>query len=235
MDNNPEELFVKYHTTLRDKLNNAYWHYQTYKYIQEAKDSYLKELNQAPAFFQLTINAHLHRSLVLINLLFGQTEEHLHVRSFLDFVEENIDIFSLDRFSERLKKSGRYAIFDLEERSIVTVEKIADHRKIINDLPLSNLRNWRNSILSHLAKKYIESEVDVVYRYPIKHEHIEIIIKSIDDILNFYSEAFEGSVWEKDISITHGITLILETIKKDILNRSFEFEAIRSKISKRKD
>ncbi len=55
----PEEEFSRYHEKLRSELNIVNWHFTVLKYIKEIQNDYLKELNQAPAFWGLTINAHL--------------------------------------------------------------------------------------------------------------------------------------------------------------------------------
>ena len=103
-----EEEFSRYHEKLRHELNIVQWHFSVLKYIRKIQADYLRELNQAPAFWGLTINAHLHAALTRLNNFFDKRKQttHLHMNSFLDFVEQNLDIFSNQAFERRLRKLG---------------------------------------------------------------------------------------------------------------------------------
>ena len=67
-----EEEFSRYHEKLRSELNIVNWHFTILKYIKEIQSNYLKKLNQAPAFWGLTINAHLYAALMCLNRFFDK-------------------------------------------------------------------------------------------------------------------------------------------------------------------
>jgi hypothetical protein len=146
------------------------------------------------------------------------------MRGFLDFVESNSSIFSVENFENRLRRKNRFNPRIVEERNKVTPEMINHHRKEINSLPASHIRKWRSTILAHLEKAAIQNDIDVVRQYPIKQEHIEITIDSIDNILNYYCAAFDASIWSKGIPIKDGIDRILNAIQKERLERKRDYD-----------
>ncbi|GAJ13903.1 unnamed protein product, partial [marine sediment metagenome] len=105
-----EGEFSRYHERLRNELNRVYWHFRLLDYFKEIQKDYDQELNQTPTFWGLTINAHVFSVLTRLNNFFGKKGKvsHLHMRSFLDFVKENLDIFSSEAFERRLRMVNRY-------------------------------------------------------------------------------------------------------------------------------
>lgn len=210
-----EEEFSRYHKRLRDELNKANWHFSIVKYISDIGKDYHKELNQAPGFWGLTINAHMSCALARLNNFFGEEKvmKHLHMRSFLDFIEQNLGIFSNQAFKKRLCKEGRYDELAAKFNSEITIEKVKSDRQKLSKLPISSLTKWRNKILSHIDKNYVARNVDITKRYPIQMKHIEQIIDTLDDMLNEYSLAYDFSTYNKGLAIEDGIKYILDAVR----------------------
>ncbi|MBN1862384.1 MAG: hypothetical protein JW790_01920, partial [Dehalococcoidales bacterium] len=139
-----EEEFLRYHNKLRSELNAAYWHFRVVEYIRELRGDYLRELNQTPSFWGLTIKAHVVSALTLLNRFFDKKEKvkHLHMQNFLDFIEQNKDIFSRRKFKKRLLLLGRYDDLAAQFNSEITTDKIEQDRQRLRDLPISSLRAW---------------------------------------------------------------------------------------------
>jgi hypothetical protein len=91
-----EEEFSIYLEKLRSDLNKVNWNFTILNYIKGIYNDYYEELNQAPAFWSLTIDAHMYSTLTRLNRFFDKKEQvkHLHMNNFLDFVEQNLGIFS---------------------------------------------------------------------------------------------------------------------------------------------
>ncbi len=220
----PEEEFSRYHAKLRSELNIVNWHFTILKYIREIKNKYLKELNQAPAFFSLTINAHLYSALTRLNRFFDKRErvKHLHMNGFLDFVEENSEnIFSSQAFKKRLRREGRYDELAAQFKSQITAEKVEQDRQKLRDLPISNLRRWRNTALAHIDRDYVAKNIDVETRHPINTEDVDQIINTLHDMLNEYSLAYDFSTYSKDLTLEHGILYVLDAIRSRLQSQSF--------------
>lgn len=208
-----EETFVKYHRTLRQGLNNANWHFSIWKYLRELTQTYLHELNQAPAFFGLTMQAHYFAALMGINRFFDKQERHLSIRKFLDFAEQNLDIFSNKAFEARMRKQGTFGDRVMEQHTEITSEKVEQDRKKVNDLPVPNIRAWRNKILAHTEAESVRQQINVMREHPVKVKQVDDIINTLDDILNDYHRAYEAGTWLKDLSFETGLQWVMDSIR----------------------
>ncbi|MFC1988154.1 hypothetical protein ACFLVH_06450 [Chloroflexota bacterium] len=213
--NKAEEEFVRYHDRLWRELDEADWHFSVVKYISSASSKYLQELNQAPGFWSLTMNAHISSTLMHLNNLFGKgaKEKHLHMRSFLDFVKDNLGIFLHEAFEKRLRAANRYDELAEQFNPQIMSEKVEQDVETLKNLPISGLKAWRNSILSHINKNDIAQSVNIAKKYPVKTKHIAEVIETLDKMLNEYSLAFDFSTHIRGLAIESGIKYILEAIK----------------------
>ncbi len=211
----PEEEFSRYHEKLRSELNIVNWHFNILKYIKEIQNDYLKELNQAPAFWGLTINAHLFSALTRLNRFFDKKEKvkHLHMNGFLDFIRDNLQIFSKQAFERRLREQGRYDNLAEKFNGRIIDEKVEQDRQKIRNLPISNLKRWRNTVPAHIDRDYVIQKVDVAKKHPVKIKHVDQIINTLHEMLNEYCLAYDFSTHAKDLSIEHGIKYILDAVK----------------------
>jgi len=210
-----EEEFSRYHERLRRELDIANWHFSVVKHISNVAKDYLQELNQSPAFWWLTRNAHMYSVLMRLNNFFGKEakEKHLHMDSFLDFIRQNLSIFSNQAFEKRLRKEDRYDELAKNYNSEITGEKVERDKQKLRDLPIASLKAQRNRILSHINKKDIAQEVDIAKKYPIKINHIDKIIDTLHEMLNEYCLAYDFSTHSKDLTIEHGIQYIVDAVR----------------------
>jgi hypothetical protein len=218
-----EEEFSRYHDKLRNELNIVNWHFTVLKYIRENQNNYLRELNQSPAFWGLTINAHLFSALTRLNNFFGkkEKEKHLHMYSFLDFVKNNLYIFSKETFERRLRIVNRYDELAANHNCETTKEKVDTDVQKLSNLPISNLKAWRNKILSHIDKDSIAQNVDITKQYPVKIKQIDEIINTLHDMLNEYLLAFDFSTHSKDLTLEYGIQYILDALRFKLQSKPF--------------
>lgn len=213
---NAGETFIKYHQELRGELNNANWHFIILKYLQELRGTYRKELNQAPAFFGLTMYAHLLAALVRINKFFDKNKKHLSIRKFLDFIEQNLDIFSNEAFEARMRREDRYESYIIKGHTEITLQKVEEDRKKVNDLPVAHIRRWRNTILVHIEEGRVLRGIDIMKKYPVKQRQVDDIINTLDKMLNEYLVAYDASTWAKDLAVKDGIKAVVEAIRFQI-------------------
>jgi len=211
-----EEIFIKYHDKLRQQLNLANGNFTIYKDLANLAKGYMNEINQAPGFFGFTVNAHILLAVIRLNIFFDKRQKSLSIRRFLDFAQNNLGIFSKQNFEKRLRDKGTYDSHWVETRNEVTNEKVEKHRKIVKDLPVSNLRTWRNNIIAHIDATSVRENIEVGGKYPIKINHVETIINALDDILNYYLLAYECRSWSRDLSFKHDIKIILDAIRSDL-------------------
>lgn len=222
-DATAEEKFIRCLNRLRRELNSANWHFDIYKTLNEAKKHYLQELNQAAPFWGLTIDAHALLTLILLNRFFDKQERHLSVESLLTIAERNMNIFSDERFADRLKKADRFDEYLVTNRNQVTHETIQRHKQTVNSLPISGLRTWRNKLLAHIDKEWVMRDKDVRKTVRLNETHIQKIIDTLDDTLNYFHEAYDGSTWVKDIPLSNGIENVLDAVQKGLIERKKKY------------
>lgn len=210
----PEEQFLKYHEKLRSELNKAYSHYEICKYIRGLGKDYLAELNEARTFFSLTADAHLFATVMSINRFIDKSKKSLKMDVFFKFVEGNLDIFSDVDFENRLRREGRYDEHWVREHVPVTSDMVRQDRKRLHDLPIDNIREWRHKMLAHIEEEYVLKNVNVMQESPVKVEEIDRIIGTLDQILNRYLVAYDGSGWDIGLPPTeHQIRYIVDAIR----------------------
>lgn len=201
----PEEEFKKYYDRLRKEVDKANWHLSIVKYISKSSKNYIKEIDKTPVFWGLTFIAHKFSVLTCLNNLFGKSEKEkfLHMSSFLDFVKNNLDIFSPEAFEKRLTALGRYNELAAAFDSKITRVKVEQDMGKLRNLPISSLKSWRNKALSHIDKDSVKNSIKIERRHPIKAQHIEKIIETLQVMLNEYSLHYDfsthGSAIEQDI------------------------------------
>ena len=83
-----------YRELLVQEVRHARMHFRLYKGLQESREGYLKELNQAPGFFGFTIKAHLDAGIVHMFRVLDKHKNAITVWKFLDFVDSNLELFS---------------------------------------------------------------------------------------------------------------------------------------------
>jgi hypothetical protein len=211
--------FEKCLTRLRQELNTASWHFETYVGLKEAKRDHLQEINQAAPFWALTIDAHVLLAIMILNRFLDTEEQHLSLRNLLATARQNLDIFSTERFADRLRRTGRFDEDLVEHRERVTQETIELQRQTVDDLPASDLRNWRNKLLAHISKDWVLQGRDSRAAVRINESHLRTIINTFDDILNYYHGAYNSSVWIKDIPLKNEIANVFALIQRGLAHR----------------
>ncbi len=204
-----ERTFERYHDRLRGELNNADWHFEIWKYLQNLRKDYIRELNQAPVFFSLTMRAHLLETVMRLNRMLDNPSNSMSVCKFLNFVEQNLDILSYKIFFKRVG-GDEIAVNKYRE---ITLTEIQKHRHQIDDLPKDNIRKWRDKALAHIDREYVQKEIDVFHEYPVDIKDIVKIIDTLHDILNQYLHTYNSSTWAKEVSFEGGLQYVMDSIR----------------------
>lgn len=215
-----EKEFVKYHARLRGELNSANWHFAICKHLQELGKTYLDELNVAPAFFRLTRDAHALAAAMRLNRFFDKGKGHLTVYVFLDFVEQNLDIFSNQAFEERIRGGKTSYEIAMRTHTEITSQIVEQDRQRLDQLPIDKLRKWRNKALAHIQKEYVLEDINVFKQYPLTPAQVDEIINTLHEILNRYSNAYESVTWSKELYLEHGMQEVMEAIRFKIGEKS---------------
>jgi hypothetical protein len=216
----PEEQFIKYHDRLRDELNRAYTHHEICKTLRKLTSSnYLNELNVAPSFFSLTVDAHLFATIMGINRFIDEHARAFKMKTFFEFIERNFNIFSDEAYIKHLRNKGyddQDCEYWLKKRTRITHDIVNRDKEIIENLPAENLKDWRDKKLAHIDEIYVLKDAKVSQESPITSADIDQIINTLHEVLNRYLLAYDGSEWvigAPAAGISDQIVFILDSIR----------------------
>ena len=192
-----ESQFTKYHDKLRLELSNISEHFEISNDLVTLWHDHVHELNIAPTFFMLTLDAHRFATLMGINRLLDTDPHHLSLYTFLRFIENNLSLFHDDCFQARLRRMGRLDELALKSRSPISSQSIEDDIQKLRDLPIPNARRWRNEVLAHIQAASVLQDIKVSTRYQLKMAQIERAISTMHEMLNFYYLNFQSTTWAR--------------------------------------
>jgi hypothetical protein len=212
-----EEEFIRLIHMLRGELNYANWHFITWKCLWNSIESYSDEMNVAHTFFTLSMRGHLLETLLRLNKFFEKGgDSTTNIAYFLDFAEKNMDIFAVPA-ADRRKRSEEEMILEKQVEEVkpsqITRDVIKEHRGRVKELPVKKLKKWEDDALSHIDRKVAKKHINVFDECPVDIEEIDRTINAVHEILNVYSAAYDGQIWDKDLVFTHGIKNMLDAIK----------------------
>ncbi len=208
-----EAKFVKCHDHLREELNNAYWHWSICKFLHSARASHAHELNTAPAFFELTWYGHFLQAVMRLTRLLSKGKKDLSMWWLLDFVDENRPAFQSRAFQRRMRQHPAYRNGGTPRVPMrVTLRSVAKDRQLLARLPAKNLRVWRNKALAHVDIDHVLSGIEVAKQYPVKVAELDCIIEVIDEVLDRYSLAYNGTSHSKGLPLQIGMQYIIDAI-----------------------
>ena len=203
-----EEQFKGLLKALSDDLLNARHHFKLYRSLHEALHDYKKEINQCVAFWGLTLSAHKQTSILSLCRAYDTQNNALGLRQLIQIIQENIDLFDIQQFRERLKHNPYVDSLSQTAREPSKQQLEKDLQFVSDNNPLvKRLKILRNNVVAHTStSKIIKSKNDL---NPLTWEEIEELIEQGMCIVNSYSSLFEAS--------TYASTLIGEDDYKTVL------------------
>lgn len=194
----PENRFLTYMDRLRDELNTAYTHYEIAKLLREFRQTRSSEFNEATTFFQVTQNANLFAAVMAICRFVDVRNDTMKLDKFFRLVRENLHLLTTSAYRTRLAKKGMDKE-DLEywtQRHVEITDKMVDTDEAkVKNMPTKNLVVWRNKKLAHLDEERALKEIDLMQENPVTVKEIDDILVTLDEILNRYGIAYDGTEW----------------------------------------
>jgi hypothetical protein len=152
----------------------------------------------ALTFFSLTTTANLFETVMSINRFIDMHRDSLHLDTFFNFVQNNLDLFSTEAFKRRLSEKGYDKEYCEDFGRIhkpITKETIVRDKAKIESLPIRNLKGWRDKKLAHIEKRFVAKDIDVLKKYPLTVTEIDDVLRTLHEILDRYRLAFDGVGW----------------------------------------
>jgi hypothetical protein len=229
-----EEHFKKYHEKLIWETQNTRAHLELWERLEKYKSSHLKELNQAPHFFTFTIKAHLDDALLTLSRIVDRRLRHdpLSVWKFLNFVEQNCDMFSTEAFRQRVMQRPNYDEDWTKSHEPITIKEINEDRQRLTNLEnvISNIEKWRDKVIAHTDRKVVTMDKVIPKEYPLKLQQLQEVIDTLFRILNRYSAAFESSGYLEKFVGEDDIRYVMDFIRSHIQERKKQLEELKKQV-----
>jgi len=195
----PEEQFIIYHDRLRDELNTAFTHYEIAESLREFSHTRRLEFIEALTFFQVNIDANLFAAVMIISRGFiDKSDDCLQLDGFFELVKGNLKLFSTSAFKKRKADKGM-SPEDIEHWARLHVEitdqMVCEDEARVKSVPIDNLKSWRNKKFAHIDKQQAIKNVSVMKARPVTFKEIDDILTTLDEILNRYRVAYDGTSW----------------------------------------
>lgn len=214
-----EKKFEDWRSALANALNHAKAHIEAWSAIEEYRVDHVNELNIAPSFWGLTRKAHLHAGLLNLSILLDKNRRSVSLPRWLDWIEQHLSLFSDDKmFTQRLLRSSRIDEDELESRGKiprkVTREFINAHREKIHsfDTDIEYLKAWRDKVLAHRDADFLKKGELIEQVYPLLLPRITESLIIFEDILNFYSLAYDSSSYAFNVTFKHGLEGMIQIL-----------------------
>lgn len=221
-----EQLFKEYYDKLIWETLWAHAHLKLWERLENYRTSYLKELNQAPHFFNFTMKAHLDDALLTLSRILDTSKDSLTIWKFLNFIECNKEIFSTQTFCRR-KKDTPYYEDQVKSHIPITPKVIREDRQKLENLKetMDSLNSWRDKVLAHNDRQfYLKSKISSTV-YPLQLQQLEKVMDTIVGILNRYSYAYDSSTLVKKFSGEDDIQSVMDSIRFKKEDRKKQLEA----------
>ncbi len=233
-----EKLFQKYYDKLIWETIHARAHLKLWERLEHYRASYLKELNQAPHFFTFTLKAHLDDTLVTLSRILDRRRcgDPLSIWKFLDFVHQNLEIFSNEAFSQRMKQKPdyeKYSKYQDESHTPITQKEIEEDKQKLLSLEhtIDNLTTWRDKVIAHIDRRFLLRGRIVSQEYPLQRQKLEEIIQALVKILNRYSGAYNSSIYAERFLGENDVQNVMNSIHFHIQGKKRQLEALKKQAS----
>ena len=233
--NKKEQLFSKYYKELIWETIFARAHLKLSERLEKYKADYLKELNQAPHFFILTIRAHIDDALLTLSRILNVHKDSLNIWKFLNFVEQNREIFSEEVFSQRIKDNPYHGSLVKSHKSVTCKEIEEDRRKLENlEDTITKVKDLRDTVLAHHDRRSIVRGRITAETHDVQREKLYEVIDSLVMTLNRYSSAYNSSSFSEKFSGEDDIHGIMDSIRFHIQERKKQLDKLKKQARKKR-
>jgi hypothetical protein len=207
----PEAKFEEYREHLRQEAVRLASYVRLYRRLHERRADRLAEMNMAPAFFQVVIDALFSAIVLWVDKLFSERSER-GLANFLMFCEYNLSIFGIKELQRRRNYPDGHWMLDREP---ITFQTIQDQRDRINNLKsLRSFKLRRDKFHAHFDKEYFFDGARLSKDAPLKWSDLEELIEVMKDIVNTYSAAYDGNLHELEPMNVTDVDYLLDRLHR---------------------
>ena len=222
-----EKLFLKYYEKLIWDTILARAYLKLSERLDNYRSSYLRELKQAPHFFNLTMVAHYDYGRLILARIFDHQADSLSIWKFLNYIEQNCKMFSKEVFSQRMKNNPNYESL-IESHTLITRKEVEEDREKLGSLEdtITQIKDLRDKILAHNDLRIIRGGISTK-KFSFPREKLYGVIDTLVEILNRYSRAYNSSVFLEKFLGEDDIQRVVDSIRFRIEERKKQLEELK--------
>ena len=205
--------FERLLNALCDETVNACIHFRLYTDLEAARSEYATAFQQSWTFWSLTFQSHWDTTLFRLCKIYDQHSTSLNLRNLLDTIEDNIGIFDVENFRERLKGNAFVDSLASGAKRPDIAELRKDRETVSDSDPqVKALVFWRNNFFAHRSAKHVAEEKSLADHYAFDTSAVDSLLKNAMRILNGYSVLFRASSYSTQIVGHDDYRYVLRTI-----------------------
>ena len=213
-----EEEFLEYRDALTSELAAVKFHLRIWKQVLPSATDYPAEVSEARVFFLFTIRAHLYTALMQLSKIVDKREKALSIWNFLNLAKRSQGIFSDKRFLRRVVAKygyGEQVEGLIKSHLLVTSRTVEVDRDKLDSLKeaIEDLEAWRDKQSGHVDIESMLGDASIAEQYRILVEKSEEILRTLVDILNRYSMAYDATEQSIDIPFESSLSWVLDSVR----------------------
>jgi hypothetical protein len=209
-----EEEFVKYRDFLQYEVSRLGSYLALYQKLYERRTDRLKEMNIAPAFFQVVWGALFAAIILWVDKLCDEKSER-GVFDFLRFIEKNMDLFTIEELRRRITEDHEPDETWMRNQDPITLETINEDRTQIRSLEcLQSFAARRDKFYAHFDREYFFDRERLDNEAPLTWEELKQPFGLVSEIVNRYSIAFDGREFGMTPCNINDVDYLLECLHK---------------------
>lgn len=202
---------------LSTEVVNASIFFKLYRDLAGSTKDYLHEMNQSPAFWTLTFQAHFDSALIRLCRVYDVTPKALSLPNLLDTIRVNLHLFDTINFKERLQDNPFVDSLAETAGKLQAKQLAEDVSYVSKDNPaVVKLRQWRNKLYAHRDSTHVIEGKHIAVEHPLSFGEVSDLIENGATILNRYSSLFKAHTHSMQLVGSEDYQYVLESIKGDM-------------------
>jgi len=211
-----ETQFETLLVSLSDDVVTASIHWKLCGDLWACVNEFVRELNESPTFWSLTMSAHREVALFRLGRLFDQQNGALSLPSLVDTIAANLHLFDVERFRERLKDNPFVQSLSEGARRPDSNMVAADARDVSASDPLvGRLTAMRNRALAHRDPRVVFGSVDDPAG-ALSAPDIGSLLAKATSVVNRYSSMFKANTHMMSMFGQDDFRRVLEHVRADV-------------------
>lgn len=189
------------------------------KYLLNSKKEHLSEINEFPAFYQLSLKSFLHSVIIELAKLFESSKKNdsTGIERLIHLCEANSNLF-LTSFHNEITECETDKVVESYDISVNIIDDLKEFKKKLEaeniKLSRAKLKGQRDKFYAHLDREYQINSSNLTIDFPLSYEEIKKLIKLATDICNTIYNDLCRTTYVCQTSNWNDINNVFEIIKE---------------------